>query len=127
MLKTLFVFFILGAGLLLGACQKNDCSKFKEGKFYDVFNSDTIYISRYGNTQIEEYKGYLKEMDVEWTSPCSYILTTTSESNRDSLKVGRTFEQYRITILNTTESSYTYKTKSNGTDMDDISTLYLLR
>jgi len=125
MTKILIPLSIISLVICLGiGCQTSGCSSYKEGDFYTLVNSDTIYISRINDIQTEVFKGYKAQMKVEWISECEYNLLTISEINRDSLDVGKTVKKYFVKILSSTENTYTYETRIPDTDFVDKSIMY---
>ena len=100
--------------------QKNECEKFKDGKFMIVdAESGNSIIERKGSKQIEfgESSALKLKFKVKWLDECTYTLELTKvleNPNKIELPVGMILT---VEIIATKEKSYIQKSTSNMIDM----------
>ena len=117
--KKLNHFFALTIfSTILIACsnspEKPSCSDFKTGTFEYYEDSIRIEVVRNEDFQIEKTPFGDSKYKVEWLSDCEYT-ATLSETDFQALesKIGTVYE---LGITSSTEDSYTYQIKVQGTE-----------
>jgi len=116
-MKYLIIPFVL---LFVTSCnsQAKDCSNFRKGTFkYSDKNLDYITITRNDSIQIEynSKDDITITTNVEWTSPCKYILTYQDVSNYEYRNdiIGK---KIYVEILETDGNTYTSQVSSSTTE-----------
>ncbi|MES2779756.1 MAG: hypothetical protein V4651_07625 [Bacteroidota bacterium] len=122
------VVFIVLLSVLYSSCgtpkkmeqpQPSGCTLFKNGVFKLMDKeAGTSYIIRNGDTQMEiaEGKTDTSVLAVNWINDCTYTLTPSKKILDEYPSLPKN-AQMKITIIQTTDSSYVQTSTSNFSDM----------
>lgn len=112
-----FTFFLLLITLSLQAQKKDNCARFKEGKFefrtHGHKENMIFYISRKNGEQIEtdNLTTSYSKMTVKWTGPCTYetLLISSTYPFPDSIQQIRKTVPLKVEITDFGKDYYIFK------------------